>query len=379
MTFKTIDLLLFPALAQGLILAIVLWRKNTVPNHSRKALAVVLAFSSSLLFGRVILTRMAMESYPAWCMIIDSTIFLFGPLWYRFIKQVISKSKYKMPWWHLIPFLAHLTIVLAFSTVWNNYFQQISGTMTIWYWYGTLEGLGLVFNAIYSVLGISLLYRTWADRESLWATNPIGLRVPLLVAGMVGLGVMFWAINFISGWVFDYWMSAFSYNSMWLSLASVTYLVGYSMWARPDRYRVLAQPLLEKLPKEAPRLTGSESTGLADQLNQLMSEQRIYEQGDISLQQLADELATSTQNLSWLLNNHFQLSFYEYINRLRLRAFIDKVEKGEHETKKLLALAMEVGFNSKSTFNRVFKETYQCTPTQYINQSGKSLMQVQSA
>ena len=49
-----------------------------------------------------------------------------------------------------------------------------------------------------------------------------------------------------------------------------------------------------------------------------------------------------------------------------LEAFLEKIEKKEHKTQTLLSLSMDVGFNSKSTFNKAFKATLQQTPTSYI-------------
>jgi len=77
-------------------------------------------------------------------------------------------------------------------------------------------------------------------------------------------------------------------------------------------------------------------------------------------------LGTSTNDLSWLLNNVYQSNFYDYINQHRIAAFLEKIKEKEHKRHTLLFLSMEVGFNSKSTFNKAFKTILQDTPSNYI-------------
>ena len=59
-------------------------------------------------------------------------------------------------------------------------------------------------------------------------------------------------------------------------------------------------------------------------------------------------------------------TFYDFINHYRVKEFVKKVENQEHLKHTILALSMDVGFNSKSTFNKAFKDTMQDTPSNYI-------------
>ncbi|MEO0573225.1 MAG: helix-turn-helix domain-containing protein, partial [Bacteroidota bacterium] len=65
-------------------------------------------------------------------------------------------------------------------------------------------------------------------------------------------------------------------------------------------------------------------------------------------------------------NQVYQVSFYDYVNKYRIKAFKEKIDLNEYEFKTLLALALESGFNSKATFNRVFKSIQGITPKQYL-------------
>ena len=77
-------------------------------------------------------------------------------------------------------------------------------------------------------------------------------------------------------------------------------------------------------------------------------------------------LQTSTNNVSWLLNNVYETTFYDFVNRYRVEEFVQKVENNEHLRHTILALSLDVGFNSKSTFNKAFKLHKQDTPSNFI-------------
>nr|WP_249067161.1 helix-turn-helix domain-containing protein [Halalkalibaculum roseum] len=76
------------------------------------------------------------------------------------------------------------------------------------------------------------------------------------------------------------------------------------------------------------------------------------------------------KKVSHLINQYLDTTFYNLMNTYRIDMFKEKVKKGELEQKTILALALESGFNSKATFNRVFKQNEGMTPSQYVSASG---------
>lgn len=65
------------------------------------------------------------------------------------------------------------------------------------------------------------------------------------------------------------------------------------------------------------------------------------------------------------LNNKLETNFFEYINRNRVEEVKVKITNPVYSNYSLLGIAFESGFNSKSAFNRVFKNITGNTPTQY--------------
>jgi AraC-like DNA-binding protein len=60
------------------------------------------------------------------------------------------------------------------------------------------------------------------------------------------------------------------------------------------------------------------------------------------------------------------LNFNDFVNHHRIKAVLQKIAEGEHTIQTLLSIALECGFNSKSTFNRAFKRATSLSPKEYI-------------
>ncbi|MDJ0879908.1 MAG: helix-turn-helix domain-containing protein [Halieaceae bacterium] len=97
----------------------------------------------------------------------------------------------------------------------------------------------------------------------------------------------------------------------------------------------------------------------------LMEEQQVYLQPDITLPELAETLECSVNHLSQVINAGFGMSFFDYLNQYRVRDAMKLLEPCENEAPTVLAVALEVGFNSTSTFYVAFKKVTGQTPAQY--------------
>ncbi len=102
-------------------------------------------------------------------------------------------------------------------------------------------------------------------------------------------------------------------------------------------------------------------------LQEVMETRQIYKQASLSLRQLSEELRESSHYLSQVINQDLHTSFYEWVNQYRIEAA--KQMLLQHPDYTILAIAEEVGFNSKSTFNTAFRHYTQMTPSEYRRQN----------
>jgi len=92
---------------------------------------------------------------------------------------------------------------------------------------------------------------------------------------------------------------------------------------------------------------------------------RYYEDPDLTLSSLAARLELTTHELSRLLNTVLKKSFSDLVNEFRVQAVIRKMQDPAYDQLTLLGIAFESGFNSKPTFNRIFKQVTGKSPAEY--------------
>jgi AraC-like DNA-binding protein len=98
----------------------------------------------------------------------------------------------------------------------------------------------------------------------------------------------------------------------------------------------------------------------------LMENEKPYLNPDLNLSELAKQANLTRGQLSEIINSGFQMNFNDFVNSYRVNAFKGMLQEGKHEQLSLLGIAYECGFNSKATFNRVFKKLTNFSPTQYL-------------
>ncbi|TNJ41251.1 helix-turn-helix transcriptional regulator [Tamlana fucoidanivorans] len=98
----------------------------------------------------------------------------------------------------------------------------------------------------------------------------------------------------------------------------------------------------------------------------LLENDKIYLNSDLSASKLAETISIPTSELLELSEQVFNKNFNQLINEYRVNYFKEEVLKPENKELKLVAIAKKCGFNSKSSFYRIFKKHTNQTPTEYM-------------
>ncbi|MDZ7870580.1 MAG: helix-turn-helix domain-containing protein [Rheinheimera sp.] len=107
-------------------------------------------------------------------------------------------------------------------------------------------------------------------------------------------------------------------------------------------------------------------------LHQFILQSQIYQQANLSLQQLASAMDLPPRHISQMINQGFSRNFSDFINGYRVRAAAEALLT-KTPPENMLTLLHQVGFNSKSTFNLMFKREFGCTPSQYRQLHSKQI------
>ncbi len=115
------------------------------------------------------------------------------------------------------------------------------------------------------------------------------------------------------------------------------------------------------------RLSEDKAAKVSDELREIFTREKIFCDEDLSLDRLSAMLHITRHELSDLLSKRFGTNFYDFINRYRVEEAQRLLRENPEE--KILDIAMAVGFNSKSTFNKEFKRVTGKTPKATRNPS----------
>jgi len=116
---------------------------------------------------------------------------------------------------------------------------------------------------------------------------------------------------------------------------------------------------------ERSSLSEPEAARLRTALLALMEAERPWQNSELTLADLAASLRTTPHKLSEVLNGEIGQTFYDFVNGYRVREVQRRIAAGDARHLKMLALAMDAGFASKSTFNDAFKKHTSLTPSAF--------------
>ena len=146
------------------------------------------------------------------------------------------------------------------------------------------------------------------------------------------------------------------------------FYVAYITYAQPEIFKgvvKLVDPV--KLFKyKTSGLTTSYSLELKESLITLLTKDKVHRENSISLQMLSEKLGTTRHNTSQVINEHFNLNFFELINKYRIEDALEILNDNNQNHITIIEVAYKVGFNNKVTFNKFFKKHLLQTPSEYI-------------
>lgn len=124
------------------------------------------------------------------------------------------------------------------------------------------------------------------------------------------------------------------------------------IWTHDEKYKTF-------------KLTNWDSKKYLKEIVELMEKEQPYLDPDITLARLAEKLDISKEVLSQVINRELYLNFNAFLNRYRVEEAKKRLRDPKENQFVVLKIAHDVGFNSKSSFNAVFKKMTGISPTQY--------------
>jgi AraC-like DNA-binding protein len=149
-------------------------------------------------------------------------------------------------------------------------------------------------------------------------------------------------------------------NSLDILVAVLTFITGYIT------VTALFQMEGQKKGKKKKYEDSTNTPELIEKVTRLMEDQKPYLDNELSLFKMADMLEISEYELTRLLNHEMDTNFYTLVNDYRMESVLKLLKESDKRKFTIMASAYESGFNSKSTFYRIFKEYTKLTPKEYL-------------
>lgn len=306
-------------------------------------------------------------------------VLLIGPVVYFYIQSLLNKSfsLTKKDRLHFIPALLYLiyslVIFVADKFIFEEYYfyaDERDKDLANWY-----QVAGLLSMSMYLILSLryyanykKLIFETVSYAETIlfhWIRNFLIAFLSILMLRVLffilnpdwgEFGSQFW--HYIAFSMVFYYISINGYTNA-IKNTALTYEKTKAINVFQDR-----EVIINTHSKE--RAIEKDLDQWKEKLLKLILEKRLFENPRLTLSDVAQQLDTNSKVISSVVNTGFQMNFNDFINHHRIEAIKNELDNGQHNSKTLLGIAFDCGFNSKATFNRAFKKSTSLSPKDYI-------------
>jgi len=360
-------------LFSGIIIA--LKRPRTIANQILAAWLLIICTEMVIM----LVNETWFELYP-----IKFLPFTYGPLLLLYAKWITTENpKFDLRYlWHFAPFLIFLILSLVYIN--ERVMHGTDGFLVIDRFVSFRIVYAITFFisiTAYSLSTFVVIHRHQKRLKEIvsFSSERITLKwlLGLSITFYTGYVVMFifGGIDIMVGFMpFD------PYEISFISLTLLTFLFGVFGFHQPSIFEEVVwykghEDLIELVPDSEPdsikyQRSGLKQENVADLVNKIrkyMVIKKPFLDRDLTIYDLSDQLKISRHTLSEVINEHMGMNFYNLVNEYRVKEVKERMKSDKYRQLTILAIAYDSGFNSKSSFNTIFKEKTGQTPSKYLS------------
>ena len=393
-TFDSIlNIVFYLGTLQGIVLSAFLYsaKRNIMSNRALGTLTLMWAI---ILTGFALSSQGLMRQYPHLLRTFSHIEFAFFPLLYLSVKYLVSNPDkfYKKDLLHFIPLLFNVILYSGFYFKTGDEKIAMINSNGGYYFVANIisDEILALQGIIYPILALIILgnyNRRVKDYQSnIDKTVLKGMKIGTILA------LIAWIIGAVAANLhimrIDIGIDLFLF--VYLSIVIIIYVISYVALKSPEIFKLSEKHItpfytqqLDIIEDEGAKTrppaesisTSSQVISSEDaqfkkwnnQLVEFIKENKSYLDPELSLQDLANELKISRHQLSAVINKKQQMNFYEFVNTYRVNEVKRLMQDPKKRHLKIVSLAYEAGFNSKASFNRIFKQLTNQTPSEYLN------------
>ncbi len=371
------DIVNIVGLTQSLFGVLIFLTKK--PRHISFGILAIWMMLIAILLGAGLLPFQVVDYYKPGIL---PLMFLIGPFLYLYVCSLtIENFKLRaVHLYHLIPFIMisiHRSMITAVpissasdltenpNFLYNKIYYSGLILSVFAYWF---VGLKMILK---HRKNIPLYFSNYSGKNTLtWLVLVLTLFLFVFIASFA----RFYVVNVLD-------LGIIRYSNLSLNVTIFTFVMVYfgmnqsAIYTRAFKQHSGLRPSMRSDPTTT-KYSGS--TLSADQIDELsktvinfLDGNKSYLSPEYNLQMMADDLNISKHKLSQAINSSQRKNFYQLINGYRIEEVKRKLADPNYRHYSILGIAIESGFNSKSSFNRIFKENTGLTPTEYLNSNDR--------
>lgn len=381
--FSLVDLLLLFAAFQGFLLMVAIPTMQDFNKEANRLLVILLGLASFFLFFRVIgHYRDVANPLPKLILLPNFVLFTYAPLFYFYLHKLLTKKGFTLnqAWPHFVlPFL-QLMLFFPYLFMEGKRFQhKIVNNEKDLKWVFAIMFLVALFSNFYYYYKSKKAIKKYSEsyiNETAFHQNITYLSTVLMIfLACIVLGVftafLFVLNNFREGDATE--LIDNSINVIWIAFSLIGFLLGYYAIHQPEIFKINAEDvlLLESEIKPDQELAKTKTIAEAElenyksQIEEIMSLQKPFLNPNLALNDLAGLMKIPSHALSKVIKEGYHVNFFDFVNSYRIEEFKQNINNPKYHNYTLLGIAFEVGFNSKTAFNRSFKKITNQTPSEY--------------
>jgi len=302
-----------------------------------------------------------------------------APLIYLYVKSVtMSSFRFrKKDWLHFIPafsIIAYRIVIFLYDASQPGFGDTQNGYLKIHldeaYVLPLYEVFGYFQNFLYLAFTFQLFY-FYRKKIKEYFSNVYKLELNWILSFLVLYTVLYF-YGFVQTIVAEFVMDLNYMQRWWLVLLTGLVIVyvgikGYfTDTTKLKKLNFSFAPSRVSIPDAPSETEKSISPKAIEDLKNLMEQEKPYLNPELNLADLADMAKMNRAQLSETINTGFGKNFNDFVNQYRVNAFKKMLAENHQDRLSLLGIALECGFNSKATFNRVFKKLTNLSPTDYL-------------
>ena len=294
---------------------------------------------------------------------VQSIIFTWGAFYYLFVSSLLD-SRFKFDKKFLLHFIPY---IIGFFFLLIGYYQpvtdlfQVNAPFLSTY---SRQMQNILFNSLIIGYNIATVLKYYRFRKNEMRGQQLKTKVH-----PVWLNISIWGFivscfcNQIGSYL-NILMPKVSFD--WSGIGLVAFLIYFCiLFYVAITSRTLLEKVEEKEKYKNSKLQEAEAMELLSLLDNCMENKRLFTNQELKLKDLAEQLNTSERNLSQIVNTYKNQNFSDYINSYRIGYAQKLLADSSIQDKTILWILFEAGFNSKATFNTLFKKVTGCTPAEF--------------